>query len=218
MKNLDWKVKESVRVIKEANKKWYPNIGIAFTGKKDSTVLAYLICNHVNKIPKALFIDHGEHFPETVSNVEKVSKMWGLDLTVLKDDGYSKNLSKNQLRKQIYKYKIDAIEKALELNEWNALYTAIRWDEQVARSSESYFSKRETHYRVHPLLHFTEEDIWQYIRMNNLPYNPLYDLGYRSIGEKGFTKRAKYMQDNERSGRDKSKEEVMDRLRSLGYF
>ena len=101
MKNLDWKVEQSVRVIKEAYKKWYPNIGLAFTGKKDSTVLAHLVCSHVSKNPKAMFIDHGHHFPETVSNVMKVSKLWNLELFVLKDDNNSTKLSKKQLRIQI---------------------------------------------------------------------------------------------------------------------
>lgn len=218
MNNLNWKIEQSVRVVKTTQKYWHPNIGIAFTGKKDSSVLMHLIVNHVSKIPKALFIDHGHHFPETKRNVEKVAKKWVLDMVVIKNDNRTSGLSKKQLRKQIDKFKIEAIEKAIKLEGWDALYTAIRWDEQSARSDESYFSKRKNGFRVHPLLHFTEEDIWQYIRKNNLPYNPLYDLGYRSIGEKGFTKKAKYLQGSERSGRDTDKEEVMDRLRSLGYF
>ena len=115
MNNLDWKVDQSVKVIKEAYKIWYPNIGLAFTGKKDSTVLAHLICSHVSRATKALFIDHGHHFPETVSNVVKVSKKWNLDLIVVKDDSNTKKMSKNKLMKQIFLCQQDFGQRFLKL-------------------------------------------------------------------------------------------------------
>ena len=91
----------------------------------------------------------------------------------------------------------------------------IRSDENPARANESYFSKRSDHVRIHPLLHFTEQDVWDYIRLFNVPYSPLYDKGYRSIGEKPFTKKAK---DGERSGRDQTKEQQMEKLRQMVYW
>ena len=36
--------------------------------------------------------------------------------------------------------------------------------------------------RVHPIYDWNEWEVWRYIRENNLPYNPLYDVGYRRIG------------------------------------
>ena len=218
MTNLDWKVKESVRVIKEAYKRWYPFIGIAFTGKKDSTVLTHLIKTYVPLTPQAMFIDHGYHFEETITNVKQLSKLWNLDLIIMKDEEPYLGEDRKKIREYIDNYKIKSIKNCVFQNSWKALFTAIRWDEQPARKKETYFSERKTHYRVHPLLHFSEEDIWQYIRINNLKNNPLYDMGFRSIGEKGFTKITKLDFQNERAGRDQDKEEVMERLRSLGYF
>jgi phosphoadenosine phosphosulfate reductase len=94
----------------------------------------------------------------------------------------------------------------------------IRWDEHPARSSETYFSPREDHMRVHPILHFTEKDVWSYIRRNNVPYNPLYDKGYRSLGAKIDTEPVADPDAPERAGREKEKEKIMERLRELGYF
>jgi phosphoadenosine phosphosulfate reductase len=36
--------------------------------------------------------------------------------------------------------------------------------------------------KICPLIHWTEEDVWSYVKDNNLPYNPLHDQGYPSIG------------------------------------
>ena len=36
--------------------------------------------------------------------------------------------------------------------------------------------------KISPILDWTHEDIWAYIRAHKLPYNPLHDQGYPSIG------------------------------------
>ena len=109
-----------------------------------------------------------------------------------------------------------------------AISTAIRWDEQVARKEEYYFSSRTNpeHTRIHPILHFRERDIWIAVFKYDIPYNKLYKMGYRSLGAKCATGRASdipaWMQDlentPERVGRGQDKEQVMEQLRSLGYM
>ena len=72
-----------------------------------------------------------------------------------------------------------------------ALSTAIRWDEQTARTREEFFSPRTEprHTRVQPILHFTERDIWDTIHTHNLPFCSLYCQGYRSLGARSSTTR-----------------------------
>jgi phosphoadenosine phosphosulfate reductase len=116
----------------------------------------------------------------------------------------------------------------LEDNAIQALATAIRWDEQTARVDETYFSEREnpSHIRVQPILHFRERDIWDTIHTYSLPFCELYKVGYRSLGAQGSTVKNSdipaWEQDlentPERAGRGQSKEDVMDKLRSLGYM
>jgi phosphoadenosine phosphosulfate reductase len=109
-----------------------------------------------------------------------------------------------------------------------ALATAIRWDEATARENEEYFSQRTnpSHFRVHPILHFKERDIWIAIFKYDIPYNSLYRLGYRSLGARCATIKSSdipaWMQDlentPERGGRDQEKEAIMGQLRALGYM
>lgn len=116
----------------------------------------------------------------------------------------------------------------LEDNGVKALATAIRWDEQEARVEEDYFSPREVppHMRVQPILHFKERDIWNFIFKFKVPFCVLYREGYRSLGAKGSTVKMSdipaWEQDlentYERAGRGQGKEEIMGKLRDLGYM
>ncbi|MBC8412577.1 MAG: phosphoadenosine phosphosulfate reductase family protein [Nitrospira sp.] len=109
-----------------------------------------------------------------------------------------------------------------------AVATAIRWDEQEARVQEDYIShkKNPPHDRVQPILHFMERDIWNFMFQKEIPYCTLYKEGYRSLGAKGSTTKMSdipaWEQDlentYERAGRGQGKEEIMAKLRDLGYM
>ena len=111
---------------------------------------------------------------------------------------------------------------------FDALYTGVRWDENEARSIETFISKRSSpeHFRVQPIILFTERDVWDYMFQNKLPIHPLYYQGYRSIDGKYDSKKIDdkpaWEQDlektEERAGRAQDKEQMMERLRKFGYM
>jgi phosphoadenosine phosphosulfate reductase len=124
-----------------------------------------------------------------------------------------------------------AMNRFLETHHFRAVITGIRWDEQGAREGESYNSWRgdkftPEHMRIHPILHLSERDIWDVTKTRGIPYCSLYKEGYRSLGAKGTTNKADikpaWEQDfdkvGERAGRRQDKEEIMKRLRDLGYM
>ena len=113
--------------------------------------------------------------------------------------------------------KVQAIERAVIQNQISVIAVGIRWDEHVARSEEQPVREFETHTRIHPILQFTEEDIWSYIKNYGLEVNPLYERGYRSLGCFRCTAMAS-KQDRERGGRATEKEHLMEELRERGYF
>ncbi|MEW5913559.1 MAG: phosphoadenosine phosphosulfate reductase family protein [Thermodesulfobacteriota bacterium] len=113
-----------------------------------------------------------------------------------------------------------------------AVVQGLRWDEQAARANDEYFSYREPgelapgHWRINPILHFTERDVWNTNHGFGVPYNELYAQGYRSLGAKSTSKKfaqvPAWEQDlentGERDGRRQDKEAAMDKLRALGYM
>jgi phosphoadenosine phosphosulfate reductase len=119
-----------------------------------------------------------------------------------------------------------AMKQALRQYGFDYAFVGIRWDEHPARANEDFFSPRQNpeHMRVHPILPFGERDIWDVMLNEKLPIHPLYEEGYRSldsIGAEPLDRRAAWEQElgvNERAGREQDKEELMERLRALGYM
>ena len=120
------------------------------------------------------------------------------------------------------------INQAITTRGIEAVFTGIRWDEHGARGQENYFSPREQppHLRVHPILHFSERDVWDATFALGIPHCSLYLQGYRSLGTKSGTKKPAsipaWEQDleltSERDGRSVEKEQMMDQLRAWGYL
>ncbi|MBC8514601.1 phosphoadenosine phosphosulfate reductase family protein [bacterium] len=110
----------------------------------------------------------------------------------------------------------------------DAVITGIRWDEQDARKNETEFSPRKNpdHTRIHPILPFDEREIWDAHFHLKVPFCSLYREGYRSLGAAGTTTKTTdtpaWEQDLEgtieRGGRRQDKENLMERLRDLGYM
>ena len=121
-----------------------------------------------------------------------------------------------------------ALNRTLFSRFFDYVITGIRWDENPARSSEVFISPREdtTLIRVHPILPWTERDVWTYTLREKLPIHPLYAKGYRSLDgihdSSPTDTRPAWEQDlegtKERAGRAQDKEHIMERLRALGYF
>jgi len=215
---LDEKVEKSKEIIEKAIEHWKPHIGIAFSGGKDSLTILSLIREIYGQVPiPVMYNDTGVHFQETYDYRDWLKEEWNLDLVMAQPRKTYEEV-KGKRERCCYWLKIEPSERTMEEQGWKACFVGIRHDEHVARSREKYISERENGiYRVHPLLHWKEDDIWAYIRSRNLPYNPLYDRGFRSIGCEPCTVPT-FEEGAERSGRDQDKEEVMERLRGWGYW
>lgn len=71
------------------------------------------------------------------------------------------------------------------LNTLDAWVTGLRRDQSSTRAAVDKIELDNDHgglVKVNPLASWTEEDVWSYIRTNNVPYHPFYDQGYTSIG------------------------------------
>jgi phosphoadenosine phosphosulfate reductase len=219
--SLEKKVNKSVEIIFETEKYFgKENIAVAFTGGKDSTTLLHLIRTaYHGMVPFKVFnIDTSVKFKEIYDIRDRIAKEWNLDLIILRNEDPQKaiRLAKNSAECCLF-LKTHVLNEGIKMHGIKALMTAIRWDEQSSRADEKYYSERSDHMRVHPILHFMEKDIWEYIRGQGIPYCSLYDKGYRSLGCTPCTKHSD-LHGPERSGRSLDKEEIMDKLREMGYF
>ena len=149
---------------------------IVWSGGKDSTVVLHmvkLVSEELGmKIPPALFIDHGDHYPETMEILDSVSKDWGFKVIIARNDDVLKNVKDDIIHvsdlsdencaevKKIgfngdkFAYSLDtdignhllktvAMNSTISRYRFDALFTGVRWDENPARSSEVFISPRE---------------------------------------------------------------------------
>ncbi len=224
--SLDKKVEKSREVIKEALAK-YPKIGLGFSGGTDSLVLMHLVLPLKPEIP-TVFVDTQHEFPETYEFINKVVKEWGLkNFTTVKagEDKMEKMAARFGLKTADFTalccgyHKIAPMMKAIGDFGFDAFFVGLRGVEHEERAKETFFSPRKNpeHIRVHPLLFWRKKDILDYVKLNNLECNPLYAQGYTSLGCTICTEKNLDPNAHERAGRGAVREEIMKRLRDLGY-
>ena len=268
MSNLDTLENKSIYIIREAFKKVPPEqIATLWSMGKDSTVLLWIIRKaFLGKVPfSVMHIDTGYKFPQMYEYRDRMSKEWTLDLKIAKNESaLKKRMNKERGVISCCKaLKTDALRKTVKKLGLKVLLLAIRRDEHGIRAKERYFSPRNEdfvwdyhhqplemwdryeiadgkglHTRVHPLLDWTELDIWRYIEAENIPVIDMYfakgGSRYRSIGCASCTepitsnaatiseiiRELEQTKDPERKGRaqDKENQGIMQKLRALGYM
>lgn len=239
---------ESISIIKEAVAR-FKNPVLLWSGGKDSTTLLTLARKTFASLDKlqtaeshrpkpwgrgkfpltVMQIDTSYDFKETYEYLDKYAQEWHLPFLRYQNVVAIKkgiNPFEYDHLTCCHQLKTEALAKAIREYRFDAVLTALRKDEHPARKKESFFSPRKNpnHIRVHPLLNWSEKDVWAYLRKNKIPYHPLYDrvepgnLVYRSLGCYPCTQPVAKDQIKERAGRAKDKEKIMEDLRALGYM
>jgi phosphoadenosine phosphosulfate reductase len=137
------------------------------------------------------FIDTGFHFPETLEFKARLIREWGLNVHTIIPPMSPRKLEMEHgpllyerdpdLCCTLNKVApLDNLKKEIGLTNW---ISALRKDQSESRKSILPVMKDgQGNLRIHPLADWTRERIWDYVRTNRLPYHPLYDQGYTSIG------------------------------------
>jgi phosphoadenosine phosphosulfate reductase len=224
---LNEKVKKSIEIIKEAKEK-YKNVGIGFSGGTDSLVLLHLVLKVFPSDLSVIFSDTQHDDKATYDFLEKVKKEWKLTnfhTFKAEQDRVQEFVKKYGLKTPEFTevcceyHKIEPMRRGVETLKLDALMTGIRGVEHEERAKETLFSPRRNpnHVRIHPILFWRPTDILQYVKDNNIECNPLYKLGFTSLGCIECTSLNKDPDAHERAGRGEARETIMPRLRALGY-
>ena len=178
-------------------------------GGPGGLVLAHMAYTAGMRFP-ILFVDTGFLFPETYALKERLEKEWGLIVRTARPDLspeeqarlYGDRLWAVDPDQCCSLRKVEPMAKLLEgIDCW---LTALRRDQSQTRSQMKRFEVHVTEsgttiLKVNPLIDWTRADVWAYVVRHGVPYNPLLDQGYTSLGCIHCTTRASG--DDERSGR-----------------
>ena len=199
-------------------------IAVAWTGGKDSTIALALWRETLGEqgpgSPSllALNLDTGLKFPEVLAFRDRIAADWDVSLSIIRPDvdldAYPVAQDAVQCCTDL---KIRPLQQAIAASGISLLLTGIRADEHPEREVSSWLEEKHDpgYTMIHPLIQWTEMDIWSFTLQHGLPYCALYDYGYRSLGCRPCTRPS---DQDERSGRDQNKEDKLHVLRSLGYF
>jgi phosphoadenosine phosphosulfate reductase len=146
-------------------------------------VLAHLI-SRIDRTVPVLFLDTLFHFPETCAFKERFVRQYGLNLVELHPLSDPGPLYRTDPDRCCQIRKVEPLERALA--GFDAWISAVRQDQTDSRAATELLEYHEIAGRpivkVFPLAHWSRADVWHYIRENDVPYHPLLDQGYTSIG------------------------------------
>jgi phosphoadenosine phosphosulfate reductase len=187
----------------------------------EDQLLTHIIATE--KISVSIFtLDTGRLFAETYSLIERTREKYGIDIAMYFPDASQVEAMVNSKGVNLFYEsvenrkmcchvrKIEPLKRALACREcW---ITGLRREQSDYRSDMQLFEwdAEFNILKVNPLINFSEEEVWSFIRKENVPYNKLHDKNYLSIGCAPCT-RAVLPGEDARSGRwwweDSSKKE-----------
>ncbi|PLR94864.1 phosphoadenylyl-sulfate reductase [Bacillus sp. T33-2] len=138
-----------------------------------------------------VFLDTGLHFPETYEVIDKIAERFPELQIERKQPALSLDEQREQYGPALWKRDSGQccnIRKVIPLRETltakEAWISGLRREQSPTRANTEFVNRDEKfqNIKICPLIHWTWDDVWAWIREKDLPYNILHDQQYPSIG------------------------------------
>ncbi len=152
-----------------------------------------------------VFVDTLYHFDETLELAERARRRYDLDLRIFRPAASRADFEREH-GERLWERDLDAFHELTKVKPMErALLGVTGWitgrrRDQSSSRSDLALVEYNGHVKVNPLAGWSLDDVWAFIRANDVPYNPLHDLGYASIGDEPVTTPTRFGED-ERAGR-----------------
>lgn len=166
-------------VLAEAVERFHPRLALACSFQKEESVLLHMLLR-LRPDARVFTIDTGVLFPETREVWRAVEERYGVRVEV--HDALGPSGEPWTAERCCSAQKVAALERALGgLDAW---VTGLRREQAATRAGAPKLAWDEPHglWKISPLADWFERDVWAYIAEHDLPYHPLHDRGYASIG------------------------------------
>lgn len=163
-----------------------------------SAVLLHMATREQPDLP-VILVDTGYLFPETYRFVDEMTARLELNLQVYRpavsaawmearhgrlwEQGSAGIERYNQL------HKVEPMQRALDELGAAAWISGIRREQATSRAERAFVEDHNGRVKIHPILDWTDRDVYHYLRAHDLPYHPLWAQGYVSIGDVHTTRR-----------------------------
>ncbi|HRN61928.1 MAG TPA: phosphoadenylyl-sulfate reductase [Luteimonas sp.] len=140
-----------------------------------------------------IMVDTGYLFPETYRFIDEMTERLGLNLKVYRpqigiawmearlgriwEEGVDGITRYNRLRK------VEPMQRALAELGIGTWIAGLRRSQSSTRANIDFLERKDGRWKLHPIADWSDRDVGQYLARNDLPYHPLWDKGYVSIGD-----------------------------------
>jgi phosphoadenosine phosphosulfate reductase len=187
--NLEFERQAPQEVLAYAIATYFPEIVLASSFGAEDVALIDMV-HRINPATPILYLDTDFLFKETYETREALIRKYGIAPIQIKSrftpeqqaERFGEKLWERRPDECCNQRKVEPLTRALK--SYKAWITGIRRDQSPTRAQApivEWDAKFEL-VKFNPLARWTNEDVWAYIRLHGVPYNPLHEQGYPSIG------------------------------------
>ena len=168
---------------------FFPRLTMATAFGPEGNCIIHMLAEIEPKV-RIFNLETGYQFPETLQLRERIKERYGIEVEYIRPQ-----LTVEEYEKEhggpLYRIRSDQCchdRKVLPLRKavvgYDAWISAIRKDQTAERGQAEVvqWDAKFSLVKVNPLLYWTKKDVWKFITDHDVPYNPVHDQGYPSIG------------------------------------
>jgi phosphoadenosine phosphosulfate reductase len=162
-----------------------------------AAVSLHLVTQADPSIP-VILVDTGYLFPETHQFIDELTRQLSLNIrrfsspqSVAEFEAQHGKLweqGREGLDQYLELRKVEPMRRALKTLGTRTWFAGLRRSQAASRAALNPLEVRDGRFKVHPIFDWSDRDVYLYLKANGLPYHPLWDKGYISIGDWHSTK------------------------------
>ncbi len=190
--NLDLEGSAALDRIRWAGEAFGDRLVLSTSFGIQSAVMLHMVTSVLPDIP-VIFVDTGYLFPETYRFAQELTgrlklnlKVYQPQMTAARQEAlYGKRWEQDKEALEAYNLvnKVEPMNRAMVELGAQAWLSGIRRSQASTRGHRNVVELQKRTYKIYPILDWSDRDIYQYLTANGLPYHPLWDEGYVSVGD-----------------------------------
>ncbi|MEC7883591.1 MAG: phosphoadenylyl-sulfate reductase [Verrucomicrobiota bacterium] len=188
----------AVERLRWASEKFESGLVLSSSFGAQAAVMLHLVTRIFPEIP-VIFVDTGYLFPETYKFAQSLVERLEVNLKVYQSErspawqeaihGKRWEQGIKGLESYNIENKVEPMNRALEELKAKAWLAGLRRQQSATREALPVIALANGRVKIHPIIDWTDKNVHDYLKENDLPYHPLWEKGYISIGDTHTTRR-----------------------------
>ncbi|MEW8141500.1 MAG: phosphoadenylyl-sulfate reductase [Candidatus Thiodiazotropha endolucinida] len=155
-------------------------------------LMLHLVTRVMPDVP-VVFVDTGYLFPQTYSFIDQLTEHLQLNLQVYRaehspawqESRYGRLWEQGVTGLEHYNRinKVEPLQRALKALDAGSWFAGLRRQQSHSRSTLPVVRIQDGRFKIHPVVDWHNRDVHRYLQKHNLPYHPLWEQGYVSVGD-----------------------------------